>query len=257
MVSRISIALLPSEAALAAADCSIVVDTLRATTTLAALFARGLVEVWVASDIDLARRLAADHGAVLLGEVGGLPPAGFAMGNSPLEVMQRGLASQRAVLFTTNGTKALCEVAPRGVTFAGAMVNASAVARAARRFERVRLVCAGESGGRGFALEDFAVAAAIAEVLGRGSDGVERDDAATLASASDEHLRRRWIGEAAHAGVLRALGLSEDISFASEPDTLSCAPYVAEFGDGWARLTDGAPGTDIPPMPAADDPPHD
>ncbi len=234
------------------ADAHIVVDTLRATTTLAALFARGVNDVWVANAIVLARRLATDHGAVLLGEVGGLPPEGFALGNSPNEVMDAEFASGRAVLFTTNGTTALCEMASRGVTFAGALVNAAAIADAATRFEHVRLVCAGESGGRRFALEDFAAAAAIARRLANGSHDVQLDDGALLGCASGESQFRRWIAEASHAEVLRKLGLAADIAFASEPDRLNCAPCVAEFGDGWARLIDAAAGTGtVPPARGA------
>jgi len=223
-----------------AADCSIVVDTLRATTTIAALFARGVTDVLVASEIGLARQLAAEREALLLGEVGGLPPEGFALGNSPVEVMGSESMSRCAVLFTTNGTRALCEMASRGVTFAGALVNASAVAGAAARFEHVRLVCAGESGGRRFALEDFAVAAAIARQLAAGSDSVQLDDAALIAHDADDGQLLRWIREASHAQALRDLGLVADITFASEPDRLACAPCVAEFGDGWARLIDVA-----------------
>jgi 2-phosphosulfolactate phosphatase len=240
MVTRLSLALLPSEAALLSADCYIVVDALRATTTLATIFSRGALDLWVADEMGLARELAVQHDAVLVGEVGGLRPDGFTFGNSPAEIEEHGHPIERAVMFTTNGTRALCSAAQRGVTFAGALVNASAVASAVQGFAHVALVCAGESGGQRFALEDFAAAAAVARRLIRAGQQTGYDDATRIAIASDDSRSREWMADAEHAEALRRLGLEQDVAFASRPDVVSCAPRVVEAGSGWARLRDAS-----------------
>src|SRR5688572_14582039 len=104
----VDVAVLPSEASAIEADCYVVVDLLRATTTIAALFDARLRDLVVTGDIETAREVARRDGRLLFGEVGGLPPEGFDFGNSPLEVMAADLAGKDGVLFTTNGTLALC-----------------------------------------------------------------------------------------------------------------------------------------------------
>src|SRR5690606_41372827 len=88
--------LLPEEAE---GRVAVVIDVLRATSMIAALLAAGAREVWPVKEVDEARRLASElGGALLAGERGGLPPAGFDMGNSPRDVdakVQIGRASCR------------------------------------------------------------------------------------------------------------------------------------------------------------------
>jgi phosphosulfolactate phosphohydrolase-like enzyme len=174
-LNRVDIALLPAEAAELRADCYVVVDALRATTTIAAFLSRGAASVTVVDSEDSARRTARERGAVLAGEVGGLPPEGFDTGNSPVEAMELGLDGREVVMFTTNGTLALCGASALGPTFAGALTNARTVAERCGSFEHVAFVCAGNGGGTVFSLEDFAVSGAIArELCGRGRESSRR-----------------------------------------------------------------------------------
>ena len=85
MLERIDLAMLPAEAEAMPSEAYIVVDVLRATTTIATLFAGGMTSLIAAGRLELARDLAAAEGRLLMGEVGGLPPAGFDFGNSPVE----------------------------------------------------------------------------------------------------------------------------------------------------------------------------
>jgi 2-phosphosulfolactate phosphatase len=117
----------------------LVVDVIRATTTLSVFFERSCRRVLVAPDIPRARaareRLAREHpGApppLLAGEAGGVAPAGFDLGNSPTEAGARELARREIVFATTNGTRALRACVGGGALFAGALRNAWAVAGAA------------------------------------------------------------------------------------------------------------------------------
>jgi|GEM_PF-121637 2-phosphosulfolactate phosphatase len=127
----------------------IVVDVIRATTTLSVLFDRGCKEVLLAATLDEARRVTAsmrtaasltndaglatpEQSAVLLaGELDGLAPPGFDFGNSPAEFITLDLHGRRLVFCTTNGTPALRSCAGGRAVFAGCFRNARAVASAA------------------------------------------------------------------------------------------------------------------------------
>ena len=144
MTKQIDVAVLPSEIEALPADCYVVVDVLRATTTIATLFENGLTDLIVTGDLALAREVAARDSRILCGEVHGLPPEGFDFGNSPCEARDANVAGRGAVLYTTNGTPTLCAVAQKGVCFAGALANISAVAQAVAGYEHVVIEDKGE-----------------------------------------------------------------------------------------------------------------
>ncbi|MGE0598720.1 MAG: 2-phosphosulfolactate phosphatase [Dehalococcoidia bacterium] len=241
MVNRIDIATIPAEARLfAPADAYVVIDTLRATTTIATLFARGLTRMRAVTDVEAAFAAKAESGALLFGEVGGLPPPGFDFGNSPVEAEGVEVQGRDAILMTSNGTKALCAVAGLGPAVTGALVNVSAVAAWATNAERVVIVCAGNHGARQFSLEDFAVAAAIVQRLVGGSPQATLGDAAKLALGIERPAA--LIGVAEHADVIRRLGLGADVDFAMERDRCPSLPFVMEIGEGWALLENRAIG---------------
>lgn len=251
MLQRLDVALLPDEVTAMAADSQaplepdayIVVDVLRATTTIAALFGGGLDRLTATATIDGALRLQAE-GAILFGEVDGLPPAGFDYGNSPVEAATVDLRGRTGALFTTNGTRALCGVAARAAAYAGAITNGTAVARhVAANHASVVIVCSGTARGMRFTLEDLAGAGTIATALATLAPHVRLGDGAQLAIESVA----RWPGgapalvaAAEHAGALRALGLGDDIVAAGIADTSSAVPMVIACGDGWAALEDAA-----------------
>jgi 2-phosphosulfolactate phosphatase len=112
----------------------IVVDVVRATTTLCVLFERGCRAVWVAPGIVAAREAATRAPGrsgrnLLAGESGGVAPPGFDLGNSPSELARADLAGHEVVFATTNGTRAVRACAGGFAIFAGAYRNAGAVAR--------------------------------------------------------------------------------------------------------------------------------
>ena len=219
------------------ADCYIVVDVLRATTTIATLFAGGMESLLVAGDIELARDWAKSDGRLLFGEVGGLRPEGFDFGNSPVEASRAAVVGRHGVLFTTNGTAALCGLADRGNVAAGALANVTAVAQFASRFDRVVVACAGNANGEVFSEEDYAAARAIAARIAELDPGRQPPDPTFGASGLDASA---VISNAPHAELLRKLGLAEDIEFCVGRDTSLAVPAVVESGDGWALLRDAS-----------------
>lgn len=236
MLTSISVALTPAEAAGLPAECYVVIDVLRATTTIATLFERGLRKLTVVSEIGLARELAAEQGALLLGEEGGLPPPGFALGNSPVDAAKLMLSGRDAVMFTTNGTAALCGVAGKGTVYAGALANVTAVAEAAARFGTTTVVCSGGARGSRFGLDDFAAAAVLVGRLTRIAPEAVLSDGAELALQIVEPAR--LVRRSEHAGTLRLLRLAADIEFALREDSSPAVPAIVDFGEGYAVLRD-------------------
>lgn len=237
MLRRIDVALTPAEAQLLPpAACYAVIDALRATTTIAALFHRGLRELRVVSTLEAGRAARASPRTLLFGESGGLRPEGFDYGNSPAEAARLDPGGRDAVLVTSNGTVALCAVAASGVTVAASLVNLSAVAGFASGFDSVVAVCSGNAGARLFSLEDFAVAAELVRALSARQPAAALGDGALAALALADPAS--LIPRSAHAAVTRALGFEADIAFAMQRDAAPAVPAVAACGEGWAVLRD-------------------
>lgn len=216
------------------ASAYVVIDALRATTTISVLFSRGLESLRVVASLAEGRTAAGQSAALLFGEEGGLRPPGFRYGNSPAEAATLDVSGESAVLVTTNGTLALCSVAGQGPTFAGSLVNLSAVTEHLRNVQSVTLVCAGNAAGRLFCLEDFAVAAVFARSLMKDSPAAQLGDAARLAMTLTDPAK--LISASAHAKVTRKLGFEADIALASRLDAAPAVPAVVETGAGWAVL---------------------
>jgi 2-phosphosulfolactate phosphatase len=255
MARTFGLALLPAEALSMEADCYVVIDLLRATTTAAVLFGRGLRDLVAVDDIEAARQTAKEEGRLLFGEVGGLPPEGFDYGNSPVEAASVDVDGRGAVLFTTNGTRVLCALGDRGLVVTGSLSNLSAAAACLAEHERGVVVCAGTEAGQRFALEDFAAAGVILQTALRLAPGAELDDAAGLAVHA--HGYEDWIAGglpqstsrsghlvagSRHGRYLASIGLAADIQFALREDTSSALPTVVECGPGRVRLVDGRLG---------------
>jgi 2-phosphosulfolactate phosphatase len=130
---------------------AIVVDVIRATTTLAVMFERGVQRVYVARDVAAARATrAALPGALVAGEIAAIAPADFDYGNSPEEWGHLDVAGRDVLFSTTNGARALHACRGGGPILAGSLRNARAVSEAAieaagvlGESARVLVVCSG------------------------------------------------------------------------------------------------------------------
>lgn len=169
----------------------IVVDVLRATSTIVQALESGYERVYCCAEVEEAFALRDElGGAVLAGERGGNPLPGFDLGNSPLEFLKP--RAEAVVLTTTNGTRAIVGAAANCDTvLVGSLLNLQAVAGAARGLGRdVEIVCAGLRGG--YCEDDAYCAGRIAALLGgEPTDAAERalELAASFRSA-DEALHR-------------------------------------------------------------------
>lgn len=209
------------------AEAVVVFDVLRMTTTACAAFSAGLRELEVVADVEGARARARAVDALLLGERDGVPPAGFDGGNSPIEALALGLDGRRAVLCTTNGSRAVESGALARHLLLGAVVNAAAVARflLALAPRDVRLSCAGTNDR--LSLDDVIGAAwVLREVVAR-ETAVELSDAALMALRLVEGRDdpAALLAEARHARFLASIGFADDVAFASRPNAFDVVPW--------------------------------
>ncbi|WP_027460996.1 2-phosphosulfolactate phosphatase [Deinococcus murrayi] len=225
---RLRVDLLPHGAY---SDVVLVVDVLRATTTAVAFLERGAEALLLTATLEaaLARQGA---GVLLAGERGGLPPAGFDLGNSPVEVAAGTFAGQTVVMNTTNGTAAAHLAAATGKhVLLAALTNAHAAARRARALatEEIAIVCAGTGGRAG--MEDVYAAGVLAEYLLAMGD-FATDDGARIALT----VRRSFgnpaevLAGSAHGAFLARIGLEEDVRFAAGVSVSTVVPLLDPAG---------------------------
>ncbi len=217
---RVHVAFTPSEVERAAV--AVVVDVLRATSTIAQALASGYRRVLCCVEIEDALELRSRLGeGVLAGERRLEAIPGFDLGNSPREFLEpRG---ETLITTTTNGTRAIVSAAAAAdVVLVGSLLNLEAVAAAAQREDGdVEIVCAGLEGR--FTLDDAYCAGRIAELL----DG-ERSDPAEAAVRLARSFGSAEEGLRAAGNPLHAL-LDEDIAWCARESVLAVAPRLARM----------------------------
>ena len=222
---RVHVAFTPAEHA--EAPTGIVVDVLRATSTIAEALASGHARVLCCSEVEEAEALRAELGdGLLAGERKCVRIPGFDRGNSPAEFTAGG--GETVILTTTNGTRALVAAAARCErVLAASLLNLGAVVTAAREGgDDVAVFCAGVKGE--FALDDAYVAGRLVEELH--ADGTDAAAAAVRLRASfgsaEDGLRASQ-----SARNLLAAGLEPDIAWCARESVLDVVPrYVGMRG---------------------------
>ena len=127
----------------------LVIDVLRASTTIVSALTHGCRALIPVADPDEARRRAraAPGGALLAGERRGETLPGFDLGNSPIEVAGPHIRGRTVLLTTSNGTRALLAARKASAIGVAGFVNlAAAAAWAAAPGCPITLACAGERG---------------------------------------------------------------------------------------------------------------
>lgn len=163
-------------------EAAVVIDVLRATTTIAWALQNGAEAVQAFADLEDLRQAAdlwPESSRLRVGERGGQTLPGFDLGNSPVAVLPETVAGKRLFMSTTNGTRALDRVRDVPLLVTAALPNREAVAERLleKRPASVAIVGSGWEGS--YSLEDSLAAGALAALL------TERDPADTVI-ANDE-----------------------------------------------------------------------
>ena len=229
---RVDVVFTPDEAG--TAPTGLVIDVIRATSTICQALAAGYERVFCTAEVDDARALRGSLGeGVLGGERDAVRIPGFDLGNSPREYVEP--ESSTVVLSTTNGTRAVLTAAERCErVYIASLLNLAAVVEAARSHgDDALVVCAGVQGRPN--LDDTYVAGRIVELL-----GWERTDAAEAAArlvatwgGAEEALRASKSGRNL---MENAPELEPDIPFCARESVLDVAPRLLAMRDGAAEI---------------------
>ena len=226
---RVHVAFTPSEAA--TADLGIVVDVVRATSSIAQALASGYRRVLCCAEVEQARALRTSlEDAVVGGERDAVRIEGFDIGASPREFLEP--LAETLVLSTTNGTRAILAAAEHcDEVVLGSLLNLEAVARAAADAGQVAILCAGFKGA--FAFDDAYCAGRIVAALGG-----EATDAARAAALVAQAFPRALDG--LNARTYGPPGLEADIEWCARESVLDVVPRLTRVVDGAAEIAAGA-----------------
>ena len=217
------------------ADVWLVIDVLRATTVMTRWFELGGIELYPVKTPDDARALVQElrgrgSSPLLMGEVNGLPPEGFDLGNSPTELTYELIQEHYCgVMSTTNGTVALCQAASSGSpVLAVSLRNYSACLDYALTLgRRIGLLCSGRK--RRPSWEDTLCAGAVIDELSTRGE-VSMTDSATMALTLWRNRGQDLVAcvkKSNHALYLEQIGFEEDIHFCCECDASTVVPMLA------------------------------
>lgn len=218
----------------------LVVDVLRASTTIIAALGNGCAGIVPVADPDEALRRARADGALVAGERRGEPLAGFDLGNSPLDFSRERVGGRTLFFTTSNGTRALLKTRRAPAVGVAALVNVSAAGAWAGAGGRdVVVVCAGERGQS--SLEDLVCAGLLVERLAAHEAGAMPSPAAAAARhAADRYggAVDRLARDSPWARHLIAAGRGADVAACLRLDTTTLVPV---YLPGVDKIVSGRP----------------
>ena len=207
----------------------VVIDAVRASSTIAHAIAAGAKRVIPVAAVEEARALRKQlegERPLLGGERGGLKIDGFDLGNSPESYTPQAVGGRTVIMTTTNGTRAMRAGERVGGVVVGAFVNLPAVvARLLDWGDDVLLAPVGRE--EALVLDDTVCAGMYADaLLGAGAD----------LSPAAEDLRRAYLPyagrllgaltESASGRALIAVGLGSDLRYCAQVGVLDSVPLL-------------------------------
>lgn len=220
---------------------AVIIDVLRATSTIVAALAAGAKAIYPAASSEEALKLAQSLGrddTLLCGERRGLKVEGYDLGNSPREFGPAVVGGKRLVMSTTNGTRAFQVAQGAERVLVASFLNLGAAAEAVRDRPAVAILCAGREDL--FSLEDAVCAGALLRRMEQiTGTGIETNDAgrAALALASATRVAPSFLAETDAGRALAEIGLEGDLEVCAQVDRHGIVP---EMHERMIRVTDVA-----------------
>ena len=221
-------------------DCAVVIDVLRATTTIATALNAGAEAVQTFSNIDMLMSKSADWSAnkrLRAGERGGKKVDGFDLGNSPLDCTSEVVKDKRLFLTTTNGTRALQKVSQAPTVITAAQINRQAAVNylIEKQPETVWLVGSGWEGT--YSIEDTGCAGAIVDAILQQTQASISEVAGNDEVVGAFSLYKQWENKllkmfecSSHGKRLLNLNGHKDLKYCAQTDIMEVLPIQKEPG---------------------------
>jgi 2-phosphosulfolactate phosphatase len=211
----------------------VVIDVLRASTTIAVALKNGAKEVIPVADIESVVKISGSlFGNVTLraGERNGRMIEGFNLGNSPLEFKEDIVKGKSLIFMTTNGTGAMTKGRHAKNNVIASFVNLSMVVGFLKDLgSDFTIICAGNENS--FCIEDSVCAGKIINTLGKELDGkLTLDDAGKAAAALDKSFGKdvpKMLQTCQHGAYLSAIGFGDDLALCAEVDSYGVLPLLS------------------------------
>jgi 2-phosphosulfolactate phosphatase len=211
---------------------SVVIDVLRASSTIVTAFSNGAKEIVPVATVEFAVKVSGGMfgGQTLLGgERNTKKIEGFALGNSPLEYEEKIVNGKSIVFYTTNGTKALAKAKFSENLFVCSFLNLNAVARHLVSLNNnVEIICAGRNNF--FSLEDTVCAGKLAAEIISMNKQVELNDSVSAALALNEKYGNDLLSmlkQSEHGKLLVENDFDEDLTYCAQLNVSEVIPYFA------------------------------
>lgn len=210
----------------------VVLDVLRAGSSIAAALANGAKEIIPVNTVERAVKISGslfgDH-ILRGGERNGRTIEGFDLGNSPLEYTRERVEGKAIIYSTTNGSRAIDKARYAREVAIGAFVNLGSVLGFLRESGRDAVILCSGNNGR-FSMEDSVCAGMLLHLLSE-DHGRELSltDAALAAIALYKSFGKsipRMIRDSEHGRYLAGLGFSADLEYCAKVDSLTILPQL-------------------------------
>ncbi|MFA6940770.1 MAG: 2-phosphosulfolactate phosphatase [Clostridiaceae bacterium] len=212
---------------------AVIIDTLRATSTITTALNNGAKEVIPALTIEEALAKQKNIGTGLLGgERKGLKIDGFDLSNSPQDYKKETVEGNTIIFTTTNGTRAI-----RGAKYAdeiliGSVLNGKSVSGELIKLNKdVVIINAGTYDE--FSIDDFLTAGYIIDLISEKEDLELTDIAKTAQFMYKESGDFSFVENAAHYKRMIEIEQFEDLKYCFKKDIISVVP---KYKDGIIKL---------------------
>jgi 2-phosphosulfolactate phosphatase len=211
---------------------TIVIDVLRATSTIVNALNNGAKEIIPVASVEFAVKVSGGMfgGLTLLGgERNTKKIEGFALGNSPIEYSAKLVKDKSIILYTTNGTKAIAKAKFSKNLYICSFLNLAAIAEYIKTLNTdFEILCAGRNNI--FSLEDTVCAGKLISEILKDNKELELSDTAQASIALNKSFGKnllKMLSETEHGKLLTENKFEEDIKFCSKLNTINVIPYFS------------------------------
>lgn len=204
----------------------VVIDILRATSTIITALANGAKSIIPTATVEEAVKIAKNlerSTYLLCGERNTKTIDGFDLGNSPLEYTEDKVSGRKIIFTSTNGTKVFERVKFAKNILIGSTLNATAcVSRMQLIDDDWILVCSGRDGC--FDESDAVGAGLLIELLSQDINNLIMNDAARVSQLIFNRAKnnlKKYLKRTDHGQILMSNGFEGDIDFISQIDKFS------------------------------------
>ncbi|MEJ2614096.1 MAG: 2-phosphosulfolactate phosphatase [Ignavibacteriaceae bacterium] len=212
-----------------ASKTSVVIDVLRASSTIVTALQNGAKEIIPVASVEFAVKISGGlfTGQTLMcGERNTKKIEGFALGNSPLEFTEDKIAGKSIILYTTNGSKAVVKAKFSENLFITTFLNLSAVANKLIEVGKdTEIICSGR--GNAISLEDIVCAGKLVSEIQKNKEEIELSDSSKASISLNKTFGKnihKMLKDTEHGQILIKNGFEKDIEYCSKLDLLEAVP---------------------------------